>query len=974
MAISKNTKTDYTFKRIKGRVYTTLDKAWFEETSGKLVYPHSSDVWIDDIPKPAPNNSTDVVEYIDDLKLTVDKTVGDNKAWLVCLTPNDLSTRIVGFVPPSYDITYTVRIFEDDGNGSKGNEISTTHPSNWLFDYENGVLTFENDPTSFGITLPIHISVYRYIGRTLTEINQNVENKLKAFIRETSTITVSAGSASVDVTDIFNGKNPNGSVSSTGIVTTEPYNKVIVLQSPSRDEIATNDGNKVYGRLNYDSTNEQWIINFYYLANDGQETAYTFKSNTDIIVGYLEVLDFKNWPVFDDNISLTSDQIVAEIPDATTENYGKVKLATDEEVNTDNVVTTKDKRIIKTNDFALFYTFSEQTSTLSVTIKPGVYNNKGDVSSEYSYEDQVSSPSSHYFYITSDGTINHTEDKNILSATDTVLWSLSIDENGNVTVSDLRPVYTYSVGGGEGPIGIPSDGSYDDGLLQIHPTEKVKDAIDDINEVLKYLAPPNADPLSGDINWANSKATGKISDGIALNYLSPGDSAICIRDSELNGSLPDPSHKFNYANKGQLKVFVNDSEVDSFDLEAYFDKQYKDGCQNYTPATTANGVITVTSVCAYNDFPLWQKGNATIKLNNLEVGDLKVYALHTYNGNNDKTNDSVIFCDLESSRPALQSAPTLQEDTPQFKYLSGIKLYTLNSTFKLNVTTNNRIFEYTYVDEPLVVEFDGCDTFSIPINDSSVSGVSPIPKYNEQMVVSDKIITVNKANISSLNAVVKVTPRDPWGDGTSVTESPSGNRLLNTYGSISTDIAEYFQDEKYRLPSSYNFDDYSQSVVNQWDSTSLLSNGNAQVLNGRLIYPNKDYTSGYLPSQTANYSSFSGSQVYYRAFIDTNDPHNNGRIRLGGITKSDIGSNIEVYIKLPTQTGWLSLQDDFNIASFTGNDNEGARTSIQQDGSDVIIGWTSSTFSTANSGYRIYVKVVLKSQTTYITKLIEEGW
>jgi len=44
----------------------------------------------------------------------------------------------------------------DDGAGNIGDEIPTAHPSNWIFDYENGVLKFENDPTSYGLTPPFH--------------------------------------------------------------------------------------------------------------------------------------------------------------------------------------------------------------------------------------------------------------------------------------------------------------------------------------------------------------------------------------------------------------------------------------------------------------------------------------------------------------------------------------------------------------------------------------------------------------------------------------------------------------------------------------------------------------------------------------------------------------------------------------------------------------------------------------------------
>ena len=46
-----------------------------------------------------------------------------------------------------------------------GVKIPTTHSSNWMFDYANGLLTFENTPLTGSIT----ISAYEYIGRTFQQ-------------------------------------------------------------------------------------------------------------------------------------------------------------------------------------------------------------------------------------------------------------------------------------------------------------------------------------------------------------------------------------------------------------------------------------------------------------------------------------------------------------------------------------------------------------------------------------------------------------------------------------------------------------------------------------------------------------------------------------------------------------------------------------------------------------------------------------
>ena len=165
MALAEVVKVDFSFKKLEGREETTIDKQWYEEFAGRLLYPHSKDVWVEDIPIPAPSSSTSIVKVYDMHNLTRDITVNYNRSWLLCDTENDLGTRVKGLIPPRFDQTYTARIFENNGD-----EIPTAHPSNWVFDYENGVLFFENNPVNYGIQLPIKIKTYQYRGKTLKDI------------------------------------------------------------------------------------------------------------------------------------------------------------------------------------------------------------------------------------------------------------------------------------------------------------------------------------------------------------------------------------------------------------------------------------------------------------------------------------------------------------------------------------------------------------------------------------------------------------------------------------------------------------------------------------------------------------------------------------------------------------------------------------------------------------------------------------
>ena len=981
MGLSNTTKTDLVFKKIKGRRFTFTNKEWYEEYPGSLVFLHANEVWADTIPTPAPGASNSIVQYYDDLKLTEDTSTPDHKAWLACETYGDPNTILKEFVPPRFHQSYTVRLYEDDGAGNKGSEVPTTHESNWFFDYENGVLVFENNPYDYGLTGPFHIQIYRYIGQKVTSGSGSV-SKLRGFLMEASVTNVSSGSSSVDVTSQMSGKTPNGSETQTGVVTTTPHNKCPILTHPDRDEVMTEDGAKVYGRLTESSGT--WTLSFYYLAEDGTETSYTFDNDTNIVWGYTEVFDFDDWPVFDSSTgNLPSDVVVGDMPEATTSRYGKVIFGEDNEITTNKALRTDDVRSIKLTDFAMS-NFNADGSNITFTIGAGVYTLNGDKTTSTNLSIAQAANTYYLVYVNLDtGNVTVVSDTTPPTTPSNcqALYRFSTDGSGNVSViEDVRPVYAMGVGGGTGKLGTPTDGTYEDGLLDFTSDTPINDAIDGMNEVLKYLAPEDAHPLSGNIVWSNTFASGKISDGVTLNYLTAGSSINTIfKDNQLNGQLPNPSTMFNKADSGILRIFVNGSEVDNFDLGSHFNESERAGDQSYPPAWSNNGYLQITAVGWYNNFPLWQKGNANVQVTGYSVGDIRIKVSHDVNGDNSElhdTNEFTGFYDNETARPAIASAPTVTEDTPQLKYLSGIRFYTLNSTFKVSGQSDNKLFEYTYVDNPILLSLAGMDDVPVSLTDTSVSGVSNPPVYNEQMTITDKVITLDANNQSSDDAKLTMTPRDPWGNGTAATESITDKRLINTYSNVATELIEYFHDENYRLPDTWNFDDTSSGITGNWDSTSVLTNGNAQVFNGRLIYPHINYTSGYLPTQQAgtDYSGFNGDQVYYRAIQQSGTPHNSGTLRLLGITSSDIGTNVEIYIKLPTQTGWLSLQADYNAATFTGADGDGARTSLTDISGGVEIGWTAGTYTTANSGYRYYVKVVMKNTSKEISELAEIGW
>jgi hypothetical protein len=244
------------------------------------------------------------------------------------------------------------------------------------------------------------------------------------------------------------------------------------------------------------------------------------------------------------------------------------------------------------------------------------------------------------------------------------------------------------------------------------------------------------------------------------------------------------------------------------------------------------------------------------------------------------------------------------------------------------------------------------------------------------MTIVDYALTVPSSNARSLNAVVTATPRKPWVTGSGVSSAAQG-RLIDAYVQTSTALAEYFDDEVYRLPAGA-YGSVPGAITGQWTSSTALVNGETQVYGGQLIYPTVNFTSGYLPTQGVgtDYSAFTGNQVYYRAIYQAATPHQSGILSIlgSGFTASDlqqVGSGkLNIEIKLPSATGWLDLGKAYNSGTFTGVDGDGCRTAQ----SASTWSWTAGTFSTASSGYMTIIRVTILNSAVVLDSISETAW
>ena len=579
-------------------------------------------------------------------------------------------------------------------------------------------------------------------------------------------------------------------------------------------------------------------------------------------------------------------------------------------------------------------------------------------------------------------------------STTSVVFDQPLEQDDKVTFIIVEGMGSGPCGGGQDAcainLGVPTDGSWEDGLLPFHQTYKTCDAIDDINEVLLQLAP--APPMSlmnqhlmhEDLEFYS----GYVSQG-NINYeIIPGSYHDYLIE-EGNFFLFTPDDSFSNADEGVLKLIINNAVIDTFNLYDAFVPDNSNSIQGSSygvmsmgargnegvPGSNGSirdsdlGYISIMSVGIYNNFIMWQKGKARFNIVYplLRQGYNHIKVVHEVGTQIRQTQTIKLFFDISGSRPSLDAAPgVINTDIISSKYVSGVRYYGIGDKFQTSVIVSQG-FNNTYVQSPLKIDMPGLKPLEIEYNHPDVSGVSLIPEIGEVMVLNTEF-TLDEWNEYSSNAVLSAETFCPFGEGESMNSSPV-NRLVNTYTNGSTDRIEYFRDEVYRLPSG-DYDVVPSTRKNIWNSQNPLVNGEALLFNKKLMYPNKNFELNYKPSSPgANYTSFTGPQNYYRSFYK-NTPMNSGIFVIKGITKQDLmNESILIDIKLPTQTGWLSFNKRYDETEFDGVDGDGCLFRVTGDQFD----YSTGTISTANSGFLIIMRITLPDvnapQISYIELL-----
>lgn len=547
-------------------------------------------------------------------------------------------------------------------------------------------------------------------------------------------------------------------------------------------------------------------------------------------------------------------------------------------------------------------------------------------------------------------------------------------------------------------IGLPSDGYLSDGLLSWESTTKVCEALDDVNEILSALAPSQPLPLSGSslAMTGVSLFDGKASDKEYQNYKSvagedigatyTGGKIIVADTFTLTNPTAGDTESggddtFYPGNEGTLSSHITTEGVEekkgSIDLTAGL---------GYDESLTLNAQNS-----GYNSFNLWVRGDATIDAETyINSGYNKIIMRHDVSGSNRDSADYEIFYDTSTGNPSI-STPAISVNIAVYRELSGIQQYGIGSTFNLTFTGSN-MFNDTYQEDAFVfsnIAFASIADATIALTDSAWDGtISSPPRYDDSPVLggsTNYVLTMTVTNQRSTNSRGTVIASKP---GRTSASGQAAAKLTDTYSSTSTVLDESFDDEDYRLPDNdgsvypNNYDTVPDYLTGNWSSSYDLLDGEAVVFHGSLYPPTNskfDFGGSFGDFSLADpvgpdYSTLTADAVYLRAFKDDGDPHSNGILKLTGLATADVSpvgtGNVNVEIKLPTETGWLDLGTPFNVATFTGADGDGCRSTQSGDDWNMSFG----TFSTADSDYTIIVRVTIKNTETDFSRMQITDW
>lgn len=570
-----------------------------------------------------------------------------------------------------------------------------------------------------------------------------------------------------------------------------------------------------------------------------------------------------------------------------------------------------------------------------------------------------------------------------------------------------------------GLLGIPTDGTFLDGALPLNPSGSIADAIDEINE---YLVNANIIQFASNLGTTNGNSNGFLIEPSFVIGRVASPSGLYLTNSWDNDTNRDITTATGFVMSLTPGDRITDLHSGTLLVEYYDGSNTLIHSETLSPdntllpqVSTPSGFMTISGLVSKGSK---KEGGLSIQIPTSVLlagnsGYLRTEISHTIGVDFYQNPDIEFFRDVAGSPSVLSQSGSLVSSP--IKYLSGIKFATISgSTYPVIEFTmsGGDIWSHTYRADPVVFDSSdlGIPDTTISYNASTVTKAGSNPPISPFLRNEDFIYNENK-EITLSNIVnpdengtykqVRFQTRDPFNTVNGSFFSLTPEVLVNTYGNSSTDNMELFFDENYRLNISDSGIDLLSSISGSgrgafmFDSTStLISTSGLQVINGALIYPQNNFSLTD-PSTNPDYSSLSGTgdKVYLRRFRDnTGTYHSNGILRIDGLTEgARVSGHILIDIKVVGDhipgdgiqgpgnegTGWLSLNTDYNFATFVGDDGDGCFVTTNGY-SEPFFEFTLGGFSTAFANNEsVVIRMIFKdpeSISTRITRIEVTDW
>jgi hypothetical protein len=471
-----------------------------------------------------------------------------------------------------------------------------------------------------------------------------------------------------------------------------------------------------------------------------------------------------------------------------------------------------------------------------------------------------------------------TSDFTLVGQTVTWLSGFPLDEHDEVVCKYISEAPLIGVG--SSALGVPTDGTYLDGLLTFTPSTLIADAVDEINEVLLGLAPPPPNGLAGtNLVLSITSYSGKLPSGLPVGWgaYTPGSTVsglVFLGSFSLIGA--DSATRFaaglwSSPPTGQVTHVLNGSDASA--------RLISDGLGS-------TGTVQITAVDQYNG--LWRKVNARVNYTSLE--GRTTHRLKS----SDQTNETVLYYDDVNDTPSFSGAPSHVVSTELLRFLSGVAYYREGTVFDVSYTAAPGIFRKHYhVSQVSSISVPGAS--SVTVNPPSVPAVS-----DAFSVVSQPIMLV-PGSIALVSSQVTVLLRKANKSASATSPLARG---INTYASgNSSGTIDNFVDELRRLVLGTD---------TPWNPVLSLVEGNAQVRNGSLVHGYNGNYPGHSSSSNADYERIFSPGV-----------QSGGVVRLTGISASLVSAygtgSVNIFLYLAGDGKWFDLGLDSPFLNGTGD-------------------------------------------------------